>query len=266
MDNTKFKSDPYNSRNRKIQVDEILTLMKSLDIEYQVRNLSLFQTAFIHKSYTNLQDYKEYTKPDDCLPLFEESYETMEFLGDALLGSVVSTYLYKRYVGHFEIDEGFLTKLKIRLVCGERLGDFSKCLGLDQWIILSKHIDDNCGGRDNIHILEDVYEAFLGALYLDSNDLELVRRFIIATIETHVDFVDLIARDNNYKDQILRYFQHNYKVHPTYHCHKSESEDRFVCDLFREEELISQGQGVTKKKAEQDASRNALLKYHVISN
>ena len=99
-------------------------------------------------------------------PSLKESYETMEFLGDALLGSVVSTYLYKRYVGHFEIDEGFLTKLKIRLVCGRDWVIFSKCLGLDQWIILSKHIDDNCGGRDNIHILEDVYEAFLGAFIL----------------------------------------------------------------------------------------------------
>ena len=66
MENNKFKSDPYNSRNRKIQVDEILNLMKSLNIEYQVRDISLFQTAFVHKSYTNLQDYKEYTKPDDC--------------------------------------------------------------------------------------------------------------------------------------------------------------------------------------------------------
>lgn len=262
----KFKSDPYNSRNRKIQVDEILNLMKSLDIEYQVNDLSLFQTAFIHKSYTNLQDYEEYEKPENCLPLFDESYETMEFLGDSLLGSIVSTYLYKRYVGHFVIDEGFLTKLKIRLVCGERLGDFAKCLGMDRWIIISKHIDDNCEGRTNIHILEDVFEAFLGALYLDSDDLELVKKFVIATIERHVDFVDLIARDNNYKDQILRYLQHNYKVHPTYHCEKNETDDIFECELFREDELISQGQGSTKKKAEQDASRKALIYYHVISN
>ena len=66
-----------------------------------------------------------------------------------------------------------------------------------------------------------ITEAFLGALYLDSDDLDLVKRFIVATIERHVDFVDLIARDNNYKDQILRRLQHNYKVHPTYQCKRT---------------------------------------------
>ena len=261
----KFKSDPYNSRNHLIQESDILNCMKSIGISHKVNDISIYQKAFVHKSYTQLPDYEEYTQPQDCLPLCGESYETMEFLGDSLLGSVVSTYLYQRYVGHFKIDEGFLTKLKIRLVCGEQLGYLSKQLGFDKHMIISKHVDENCDGRNNVHILEDIYEAFLGALFLDTNDLECVRRFILCTIETFVDFADLIARDNNYKDQILRYFQHNHKVHPTYTTTRNEDTNGFECELYRLDECVSKGKGTTKKKAEQDASRQALIHYHVIS-
>ena len=132
-------------------------------------------------------------------------------------------------------------------------------------MIISKHIDDNCEGRENIHILEDIYEAFLGAIYLDTGDADLVKQFILRSIEVHVDMVDLISKDNNYKDQILRYFQHNFKVHPTYICDKDEDTNRFICKILKEDGLIESGEGVTKKKAEQDASRKALLHYHVIS-
>ena len=265
MDSAKFKSDPYNSSNCYIQASDVLNVMKSLGLSCEINDLSVYQKAFVHKSYTELKDYEEYENTQNCIPLFKESYETMEFLGDSLLGSVVSTYLYERYVRNFKVDEGFLTKLKIRLVCGEQLGYLSQELGFSKFMIISKHIDDNCEGRENIHILEDIYEAFLGAIYLDTGDADLVKQFILRSIEVHVDMVDLISKDNNYKDQILRYFQHNFKVHPTYICEKDEDTNRFICKILKEDGLIESGEGVTKKKAEQDASRKALLHYHVIS-
>ena len=265
MEVTKFKSDPYNSRNCLIQASDVLNVMKSLRLSCKIRDISLYQKAFVHKSYTCLRDYEEYERPEDCLSLFEESYETMEFLGDSLLGSVISSYLYERYVRNFGVDEGFLTKLKIRLVCGEQLGYLSERMGFAEFMIISKHIDDNCEGRQNIHILEDTYEAFLGALYLDTGDMDLVKQFILRSIEEHVDFVELISKDNNYKDQILRYFQHNFKVHPTYICEKNEDTNTFECQILKDIELIESGTGTTKKKAEQDASRKALLHFHVIS-
>ena len=61
-------------------------------------------------------------------------------------------------------------------------------MGLDKYLIISKHIDDNCSGRENTHILEDIYEAFIGALYLDSGDFNIVEKFIIQSIETYIDF------------------------------------------------------------------------------
>ena len=262
---SRFKSDPYNPLNRLLTLSDIVKIGDSLNLSIPVSDINIYQKAFIHKSYTELSDYEEYQKPDNCLALFKDSYETMEFLGDSLLGSIISTYIYERYVRNFKMDEGFLTKLKIRLVCGEQLGYLSEKLGFSTFMIISKHIDDSCEGRQNIHILEDIYEAFLGAIYLDTGDLELVKSFIIKSVETHVDIVDLISKDNNYKDQILRYFQHNFKIHPIYETCKIESSNSFECKIFRDDECIEVGHGSTKKKAEQDASKKALQKYHVIS-
>ena len=105
---SKFKADPYNPKNKLISKDDIFTIMKSLDIKnFTINNLDLYQRAFIHKSYCEMKDYEEYTKPDNCLSLFKISYETLEFIGDSFLGNIIANYLYKRYfIGH-EQDEGF---------------------------------------------------------------------------------------------------------------------------------------------------------------
>jgi len=132
-------------------------------------------------------------------------------------------------------------------------------------MIISSHIDESCDGRNNSNILEDVFEAFIGALYQDTNDFKIVEQFIINTIEKYVDFSDTILWDNNYKDQILRYFQHNYKVFPTYHSNKIEGDNIYLCKLYRGKEHIETGKGISKKKSEQDASRRALIKFCVIS-
>ena len=263
---TKFKADPYNPKNKLITTNDILNIMKSLNIQdFTISNLDLYQRAFIHKSYCKMKDYEEYNKSDNCLELFEISYETLEFIGDSFLGNVIANYLYQRYfIGHSQ-DEGFLTKLKIRFVCGEQLAYLSNSLNLNQFMIISKHIEENCDGRNNIHILEDIFEGFLGALYSDTNDFKLVERFIIQCIEKHIDFSDLILKDNNYKDQILRYFQHNYKIHPTYKTQKNDGSNNYQCQLFKDDEYIETGYGSSKKKSEQDASKKALMKFCVLS-
>ena len=94
---TKFKSDPYNPINKLITSDEVLNILEKLNIQdYEIKDLSLFQKAFVHSSYCEMKDYEEYKKPENCLPLFKESYETLEFLGDSFLGCIVSNYLYSR--------------------------------------------------------------------------------------------------------------------------------------------------------------------------
>ena len=267
MEDLKFKANPYNTNNILIKQDDILNIMKSLNIhDFNFNNLSLYQRAFIHKSYTKLKDYEEFSNDSKSIELFDISYEVLEFVGDAFLGNIIANYLYQRYFHNHNMDEGFMTKLKIRFVCGEQLAYLSKCLGFDKYMIISKHIEDNCDGRINSNILEDIFEAFLGALYEDTQDFKLVEKFIVNVIEKYIDFSDIILHDNNYKDQILRYFQHNYKIYPTYKTEKNESEDnKYECKLYKGEEYITSGYGNSKKKAEQDASKRALIKYHVLS-
>lgn len=269
--NTKFKSNPFNSSNFLISFDQIMNIMKSVNIHnFKINNLHIYQTAFIHKSYCFMKDYEEFNNDVHALDLQKESYEKMEFLGDSLLNSIISQYLYERYVNYHDIDEGFLTKIKIRFVCGEQLAFLSKCMELNPYLVISKHIEENCDGRNNTNILEDVFEAFLGAIFLDTNNIEIVRTFIIHTIEKYIDFSELIQFDTNYKDQILKYVQHNYLVNPYYKTKKDEDKNCFISDIYRRDEsnkeiLIETGHGITKKKAEQDASKKALINYHVIS-
>lgn len=265
MEENKFKANPYNTNNVLLKQDDILNIMKSLNIhDFKFNNLSLYQRAFVHKSYTKLKDYEEFTNNDQSLELFDISYETLEFVGDAFLGNIIANYLYHRYFHMHKMDEGFLTKLKIRFVCGEQLAYLSKCIGFDKYMIISKHIEGNCDGRNNSNILEDTLEAFLGAIYEDTKDFKLVEKFIIHLIEKYVDFSETILHDNNFKDQVLRYFQHNYRVYPTYKSEKNES-NKYECKLYKEDEYIVTGYGNSKKKSEQDASKRALIKYHVLS-
>ena len=114
---TKFKSDPYNFSNREITHSDILNILSKLNIQdYTIQDLSIFQQAFVHTSYCHMKDYEEYTQPNNCLSLYNKSYETLEFLGDSILGSVITNYLYQRFVNNHNQEEGFLTKLKIRFV------------------------------------------------------------------------------------------------------------------------------------------------------
>lgn len=260
----KFRANPYNFNNKHIQLDDIINIMNKLNInDFNTENIDKYQKSFIHKSYCKLTDYSEYENPGNgCMGLHEESYEIMEFLGDSILGSIVSSYIYRRFHEIYNQDEGFLTKLKIRLVCGENLSVLSNDLGFSKFLIISKHIEDNCSGRQNQNILEDVLEAFIGALYLDKG-YHKTEEFIINLIEMYCDFTEIILKDNNYKDQISRYFQQTFNLYPKYKTEKYE--DIFKSTIYNGERVVCIGEGVSKKKAEQDVSKKALIHFNVIT-
>ena len=261
----KFKSNPYNFNNKLIRSDDIINIMKLIKIDdFKINNIEHYTLAFIHKSYLKLSDYEEYEYPGKgCLELQDKSYETMEFLGDSILGSIVSSYIYNRFHLIHNENEGFLTKLKIRIVCGENLAKLSKNLKLYNHVILAKHVEDNCSGRENLNILEDIFEAFIGAIYLDNN-YQKVEEILIKIIEEYVDFTDILLKDTNYKDQISRYFQQTYQMYPKYITDK-DKDNLFQSKLLHGKNIISHGSGNNKKKAEQDASRKALIHFNVIA-
>ena len=273
MNHNKFKSNPFNSLNFLIQEEDINNIIKTYNInDFKINNIKIYQTAFIHKSYCKMKLYEEYENEIKALPLQETSYETMEFLGDSILGYIVCEYIYKRYTEIYNQDEGFLTKMKNRLVCGETLAILSDKMGFNKYLVISKHIDDNCNGRNNKNILEDTFEAFIGALYLDTNDILFVKEFLINIYEKYIDFTDIIINDTNYKDQLLRYFQNTFGERPRYNIVKND-DNTYTCDVLKKsgtsedwtEVWVCNDIGVTKKKAEQNASKKALIKYGVLN-
>jgi len=259
-----FNANPYNPSNKLITSDEIVKLMSSLDIhDFTIRKLHLYQMAFTHKSYCKIKEYDTYVNECNALPLQDKSYETIEFLGDAILESVVCSYLYNRFHEIHGQNEGFLTKLKIRLVCGSNLCDLSRKLKFQGHIILSKQTENHYqSGRENDNILEDIFESLIGAIYLD-NSYEVAEKFIIHVIEKHVDFTDILLTDTNFKDQISRYIKRTFDKYPEYKINKSD--DKYYCSILLDGDTISTGMGGSKKKSEQDASKRALIKYNVIT-
>lgn len=264
VNQTKFKADPYNFSNHLVTSQDVIHILQKLNMKLHPSKISLYQQAFVHKSYNYLDDYKEYKCPEGCLSLQPVSYETLEFLGDSLLGCMTAEYLYERFEGE---NEGFMTKLKTRIVNGEQLCYLATQLGMNQYLIISKHIEEKCDGRNNQHILEDVLEAFIGALYLDTRDYTIIQEFVFQLIETFLDLPEIILNDTNYKEQILKYCQHNFKVYPTYRHldEKSDGDELFQCEILKDGEVMCKGSGKTKKKAEQNASYNALLQLNVLN-
>ena len=282
MDNYEEKKNPYNFNNKLISHEFILSILSEFDIDEKPCDMVLYQSAFIHKSYSTKKNPLEeiVEKPEGALELMDIDNERLEFLGDSVLGFVIAKYIYERFEDQ---NEGFLTRIKTKLVNGEALSYFSKELGFGEYILMSRFVEDKCNGRKSVKILEDVFESFLGAMYLDFNDTKIsnydfysgigfhvCEKFLINLIESKVDFADLIKNDYNYKDQLLKYFQQTFHKPPKYQLVSSEqheNEKSFTINVLDEkEEILCAGTGSSKKKAEQNGSKNALIKLNIIKD
>jgi ribonuclease-3 len=202
-------------------------------------------------------------RPDDCLPLRRCDNEELEYLGDRVLGLIIASYVTKRYPGQ---GEGFLTRILSRIVNNKQLGQLAKEVGMGQWIILSRHMEEVCDGRSNLRILGSMFEAWFGAMYLQEEDvgrgLQQCNDFLIRIIEKHIDFVQIIIEDTNYKDQLLRKFQSLYHVPPRYKeiAVVGPPHDRIFTMgvLDPTDKILTTATARNKKVAEQEASRAAL--------
>lgn len=162
MSDKKYLIKRENPTNRLLTVEAIETIMKNNGLNLKVNNIKVYQTAFIHRSY--LKTHHQETHDVKCVPLQSTCNETYEFLGDTILNSVIGTYLYDRYRDQ---NEGFMTKTRTKMVRGTTLGELARRIGLNKWIIISQHVESE-GGRENLRILEDLFEAFIAAIYLDN--------------------------------------------------------------------------------------------------
>jgi dsRNA-specific ribonuclease len=159
---TKTLIKRQNPLNKLVTPADIEAIMQANGLDIKVNDIDVYQKAFIHRSYLK----NNYNDEHDlkCVPLQDSCNETYEFLGDTILNSVVGSYLYERFSSE---NEGFLTKTRTKMVRGTTLGQLAKRLNFGQWVIISQHVDSE-GGRENLRILEDLFESFIAAIYLDN--------------------------------------------------------------------------------------------------
>jgi dsRNA-specific ribonuclease len=211
--------NPYNPLNIKITLNDVQSILSKYGLPPTVNNISLYHRAFIHKSYTKRPNYENLQqkitivpKPEDCMPLSSKSNERLEFLGDGILEFVVKYYLYRRFPKE---NEGFMTEKKIAIVKNETIGKLAYEMGLYKWLIISKHAEEK-KIRTNFTKLGCLFEAFIGAMFLDIKNIALVEKFIVNILERHIDWVELILVNDNYKNILQMRLQKELKITPTY--------------------------------------------------
>ncbi|MDB4351518.1 ribonuclease III [Candidatus Pelagibacter sp.] len=204
----------------------------------KIKNLDLYQKAFTHKSA--LKEYEQ----------LNESFETLEFIGDSVLGFVITKFLFDQYESK---QEGFLTKARTKLVRGETLANIAKILGLEKMVVMDEKGMRN-GWNNNPKILEDVFEALIGALYMDLGLLH-AKEFVLR-IYNDPKYIDLnlIMIDDNFKDHLMRYCQLNNWQLPEYRV-SGHHEGIFYIDIYVNGQFMSRGAAKSKKQAEQNAAK-----------
>ena len=165
--------NPYNPKNKPITQVSVQNILERFNVLHSINDCGIFERAFVHRSYVEPQKINDGVvlapRPPDCLELKSHSNERLEFLGDGILENITKFYLYKRFPHK---DEGFMTEKKIALVKNDHIGKLAYKIGLNEWYIMSKNAEEK-KTRNNFKKLGCLFEAFLGALFLDFNKVPI---------------------------------------------------------------------------------------------
>ena len=210
-------------------------------------SLDLFKRAFYHKSMNSNKSKIDFNN------------ERLEFLGDAVLSAIVAEYLFKKYPNK---DEGFLTKMRSRIVKRKTLNEIAEKMGLD--MVLSEYSQ----GRMSKTMLGNALEALVGAIYMEFGYNKTKRYLIKNVLMKYLDIHRLETTDDNFKSQLLEWCQKNnknikYKLLSKY---KQDKRDRFSVGVIIDGVQVSRSDDYNKKSAEQQASRKALDKLEVLND
>jgi dsRNA-specific ribonuclease len=277
-----------NEHNKLIPKQHIEKVLKKYGINHKVKNLDRFRQAMTHSSYIerdlkndriikiikekNLQPIDD---PKNAIPLQKDSYERLEFLGDSIIHCILAEYLFTRYEDE---QEGFMTRLRTKIENGETLSELANVLGFQEYAIIARNIEQGGGREKNINIFEDCFEAFIGALYLESN-FDTCKDFLISIIQKEVDISHLLYKETNFKDLLLQYYHKMKWEDPEYGLEETIGPDEngkktfkmYVKGYLRDNDddivwvKVGRGAGSSKKKGEQEAARQALLYFDVIN-
>ena len=213
-------------------------------IGYEFRDEALLKQALTHSSFTNEQKINK-----------EKNYERLEFLGDAVLELVSSEFLFRE---HPEVPEGELTKQRASMVCEPSLAFCARDLELGEFMRLGKG-EESTGGRNRDSITSDAMEAVIGAIYLDGGMTAakaFIDRFILSDLEDKQLFYDS-------KSNLQELVQGKFKQELSYELLEEsgpEHDKSFRVSVHMGNEVLGEGQGRTKKAAEQQAAYKALLR------
>lgn len=212
-----------------------MDILDKLNID--VNSVSLYKRAFTHTSYSN--------EHSDC-----ESYERLEFLGDAVLEVIISDFLYKENY----LEEGTMTKMRAGYVCEMACATYARDLGLDKEILLGSG-----EVSANTTIIADVFESFIAAMYLDQG-LDKTKVFVMNVIKPYIDKgVDFL---HDYKSELQELVQ-TVRKSVVYEIidEKGPAHNRvFTCQVLVDNIVMGVGVGSSKKASEQEAAKVALQK------
>lgn len=206
---------------------------------------AVLRQAFVHSSYVN-------ENPGEA----PESNERLEFLGDAVLGLVVADELYAAFPG---LDEGKLTELRTHLVRRDTLASAARELGLGEELLLGRG-EAAGGGKERPTNLAHVYEAVVGAIFLDSG-LRSARGFVRRSLGEDFRSIEQRAFPSDPKSRLQETSQSRFQTTPTYRLVGEEGPDharRFTIEVEIDQQVLGRGTGRSKQQAEKEAAREAL--------
>ena len=259
---------PYNEANCIMEVKDVEDIFHLYGLNIKPFHIDIYRTAMVHCSYCTRKNETyidgNVNCPSNCIPLQETSNQLLEFLGDTVISTIVGKYLYDRY--HTRENEGFLTKMRTKIVNGNSLAEFCNYTPIPKYMIISKQIEAT-SGRQNKKILEDTFEAFVGAMYSDfsthcDNAMKLCETWLIGLMETNIDFSQLVLSNANYKDIFIKKCQHTFNFIPKFYEINNDANTQGrqydVCIKDENMAVLSTGSGPTKRVAENNAAYNAL--------
>jgi ribonuclease-3 len=204
-------------------------------------NLSLLDLALTHPTISQIANY-----------------EQLEFVGDSVVRLVSAEVLMETYP---EAPVGDYGAVRSVLVSDQTLAEIADTYGIDRYILITSHLN-NPGAR--ISLLADTFEAILGALYLSTHDMTLIRPWLDTILQARAAIVLACPARENYKDALQEWTQAEYKILPVYKVQENQTVDtqqteRFIAEVWLGDRQLGQGKGRTKKAAEQAAAKEAFF-------
>ncbi|MCC5906293.1 MAG: ribonuclease III [Balneolaceae bacterium] len=231
--------------NIKEPTGRLILLEKKLRFQIAPEHLQLFQRALRHRSIVDNEKYESF-----------ETYERLEFLGDAVLDLIVTEILFERFPTE---NEGFLTKLRAKIVRGDTLYELAIKLELNDLL----EIGDRAAGQGielSKSVLSDVYEALIAAIYV-SKGYQKAHEFVQWNLDEFLDFDQIVNNIDNYKSLLMEHSQAAKLNLPRYVVLEEEGpghDKTFHVAVYVEDDKLGEGTGKSKKQAEQIAAKNAL--------